>query len=150
MQTEPTEPVEVAEPPADTTPEQLADTAPETPAEKPQEVIPAKPPETDTESEQSQEPAQQQQPQQSSDTQQSGEQQAPTINKDRWDQAFYETLTPEQQEVYKNMTDGSSRYHMQQSIEKQRILESEGWTTQAGDPTEEQLENAWSNIKVGQ
>ena len=48
---------------------------------------------------------------------------------------------------YRCMTDGSSRYHMQQSIEKQRILESEGWTTQAGDPTEEQLENAWSNIK---
>jgi hypothetical protein len=56
MQTEDTEPVEVAEPPADTTPEQLADTAPETPAEKPQEVIPAKPPKTETESKPSQEP----------------------------------------------------------------------------------------------
>ena len=90
------------------------------------------------------------QQQQPSDTKQSVEQQAPTINKDEWDQAFYETLTPEQQEVYKNMTDGSSRYNMQQSIEKQRKREAEGWTTQFGDPTEEQLENAWSNIKVGQ
>ena len=39
LESEHTEPVEVAEPPADTTPEQLADTAPETPAEKPQEAM---------------------------------------------------------------------------------------------------------------
>ena len=47
------------------------------------------------------------------------------------------------------MPNGSYRRQMQQSIEKQRQREAEGWTTQAGDPTEEQLEEAWSNIKVG-
>ena len=78
MQTEPTEPVEVAEPPADTTPEQLADTAPETPTEKPQEVIPAKPPKTETESKPSQEPVSQPPAQQEPTEQQPAEQQQPS------------------------------------------------------------------------
>ena len=68
MQAEDTEPVEgeesnpesgVAEPSADTTPKQLANTVPKTPAEKPQEVIPLKQPKMETESEQSQEPVSQ-------------------------------------------------------------------------------------------
>ena len=76
MKTEPTEPVEVAEPPTDTAPEQLAGTAPETPAEKPQEVIPAKPPET--ESKPSQEPVSPPPAQQEPTEQQPAEQQQPS------------------------------------------------------------------------
>ena len=75
MQTEDTEPVEVAEPPADTAPEQLADTAPETPADKPQEVIPAKPPKTETESKPFQEPVSPPPAQQEPTEQQPAEQQ---------------------------------------------------------------------------
>ena len=76
IQTEPTEPVEVAEPPVDTTQEQLVDTAPETPAEKPQEVILPKPSKTETESAQSQEPVSPPPAQQEPTEQQPAEQQS--------------------------------------------------------------------------
>lgn len=35
---------------------------------------------------------------------------------------------------------------MQQNIEKKRQREAEGWATDFGDPTEEDLKNAWANI----
>ena len=87
----------------------------------------------------------QQQP--STDNGQQTEQQ--TGNKDGWDQAFYDTLTPEQKEIYENLPDASGRNMMKQNIENRRQRESEGWTTDFGDPTEEDLKNAWGNIQLG-
>lgn len=99
---------------------------------------------------QQQQPTQQQtqqQPPQGGDTTQT---QQPQQNKDGWDQAFYETLTPEQQETYKNLPDASYRNKMQQNVEKTRQREAEGWTVEWGTPTEEQLEEAWGNMTFGQ
>ena len=93
-----------------------------------------------------QQPTQQQTPQ-GGDTTQT---QQPQQNKDGWNQAFYETLTPEQQETYKNLPDASYRNMMQQKVEKARQREAEGWVVNAGTPTEEQLEEAWGNMTFGQ
>ena len=82
-----------------------------------------------------------QQPQQSSTSQQ---------NKDGWNQAFYETLTPEQKTVYENMTSASERNMMKQSMENMRQREAEGWIVDGSDPTEEELKEAWGNITFGQ
>ncbi len=87
----------------------------------------------------------QQQP--STDSGQQTEQQ--TGNKDGWNQAFYDTLTPEQKKVYENFSDAASRRRMQQNIENKRQREAEGWTTDFGDPTEEDLRDAWSHIQIG-
>nr|WP_326209819.1 SH3 domain-containing protein [uncultured Oscillibacter sp.] len=72
-----------------------------------------------------------------------------TVNKDGWNQAFYDTLTPEQKKVYESLPDASGRNMMKQNIENQRQREADGWATDFGDPTEEELKDAWSNIQVG-
>lgn len=64
-----------------------------------------------------------------------------------WDQAFYDTLTPEQQEIYKN---GNSllRSQMKQDIEATRRQEAEGWHGDGGS-SPEAIEDAWSQTHVG-
>lgn len=84
---------------------------------------------------------QQQQPQQPTEGQTSQ-------NKDGWDQSFYDTLTPEQKAVYEGLS-ASSRNQMKNNILNQREREANGWTVSGGDPTEEDLKNAWSNIQMG-
>lgn len=69
-------------------------------------------------------------------------------NKDGWDQSFYDTLTPEQKAVYEGLS-ASSRNQMKNNILNQREREANGWTVDHGDPTEEDLKNAWSNIQMG-
>ena len=97
---------------------------------------------------------QQQQPtQQQQQTPQGGDTtqpQQPQQNKDGWNQAFYETLTPEQKTVYENMTSASERNMMRIDIENLRQQEAEGWIVDGSDPTEEELKEAWSNITFGQ
>lgn len=90
---------------------------------------------------------QQQQTPQGGDTTQT---QQPQQNKDGWNQAFYETLTPEQKTVYENMTSASERNMMKQSMENMRQREAEGWIVDGSDPTAEELKEAWSNITFGQ
>ena len=99
---------------------------------------------------QQQQPTQQQTQQQTPQGGDTTQTQQPQQNKDGWNQAFYETLTPEQQETYKNLPDASYRNMMQQDVEKTRQLEAEGWTVEWGTPTEEQLEEAWGNMTFGQ
>lgn len=99
---------------------------------------------------QQQQPTQQQTQQQTPQGGDTTQTQQPQQNKDGWNQAFYETLTPEQQETYKNLPDASYRNKMQQNVEKTRQLEAEGWTVEWGTPTEEQLEEAWGNMTFGQ
>lgn len=71
-------------------------------------------------------------------------------NKDGWDQAFYNTLTPEQKAVYESLPNASSRNMMKQDILNIRQQEAEGWITEGGTPTEEELREAWSHIQMGQ
>lgn len=126
------------------------ETEPEKPAESPQEVTPTEPAKSDTEPQQSQEAVTQQQtstPQLSTDGQQDSAQQT-SQNKDGWDQSFYDTLTPEQKAVYEGLS-ASSRNQMKNNILNQREREANGWTVDHGDPTEEDLKNAWSNIQMG-
>ena len=99
---------------------------------------------------QQQQPTQQQTQQQTPQGGDTTQTQQPQQNKDGWNQAFYETLTPEQQETYKNLPDASYRNMMQQSIEKAQALKEQGWTVEWGTPTEEQLEEAWGNMTFGQ
>lgn len=150
--------VEDTEPPEETAPEKTA------PAEQAEQPLEATPPTTEPVVQQPSggstqgKPSgqtQQQQPtqQQTQQTPQGGgttQTQQPQQNKDGWDQAFYETLTPEQQETYKNLPDASYRNMMKQDVEKARALEAEGWTVNWGTPTEEQLEEAWGNMTFGQ
>ncbi len=157
--------VEDTEPPEETAPEKTA------PAEQAEQPLEATPPTTEpvvqqpsggntqgkpsgqTQQQQpTQQPTQQQTPQGGDTTQTQQPQQSSTSqqNKDGWNQAFYETLTPEQQETYKNLPDASYRNMMQQDVEKTRQLEAEGWTVNWGTPTEEQLEEAWGNMTFGQ
>lgn len=68
-----------------------------------------------------------------------------------WDQAFYDTLTPEQQEAYRNMTD-AARKSMQHNIEQHRRLSEEGWSEGGGygaGDLDEGLMETWSHISVG-
>ena len=99
---------------------------------------------------QQQQPTQQQTQQQTPQGGGTTQTQQPQQNKDGWNQAFYETLTPEQKTVYENCPDASYRNMMQQEVEKKRQREAEGWTVNWGTPTEEQLEEAWGNMTFGQ
>lgn len=64
-----------------------------------------------------------------------------------WDQAFYDTLTPEQKEIYKN-GDSFLRSQMQQNIEADRRLTEQGWKSD-DESTAEGINEAWSQISVG-
>ena len=63
-----------------------------------------------------------------------------------WDQAFYDTLTPEQQTIYKN-ADDATRTQMKGIIEVNRQLDQQGYQGD-GDLTQEQVREAWSHIQV--
>ena len=99
---------------------------------------------------QQQQPTQQQTQQQTPQGGDTTQTQQPQQNKDGWNQAFYETLTPEQKTVYENMTSASERNMMKQSMENMRQREAEGWIVDGSDPTEEELKEAWGNITFGQ
>ena len=149
--------VEDTEPPEETAPEKTA------PAEQAEQPLEATPPTTEpvvqqpsggsTQGKPSGQTQQQQPTQQQQQTPQGGgttQTQQPQQNKDGWNQAFYETLTPEQKTVYENMTSASERNMMKQSMENMRQREAEGWIVDGSDPTAEELKEAWSNITFGQ
>ena len=64
-----------------------------------------------------------------------------------WNQAFYETLTPEQQALYKN-GDDFFRHQMQTNMEIERRQAAEGWHG-AGELDDQSNRDAWSQIYVG-
>lgn len=127
------------------------------PAESPQEVTPTEPPKADTEPQQSQETVTQQQtstPQPSAggsvslkDTaEQQGVQVTEQTGGSVWDQAFYDTLNPQQQEAYKN-ADDATRTQMKGIIESNRQMEQQGYQGN-GNISPDQLEETWSNVIV--
>lgn len=64
-----------------------------------------------------------------------------------WDQAFYDSLTPSQQESYRS-GDDFVRQQMQQFIEASRDLEAKGYQGNESTDPEENLKS-WSQITVG-
>lgn len=63
-----------------------------------------------------------------------------------WDQAFYDSLNPQQQAAYKN-ADDSTRIQMKDIIEVNRQLDQQGYEGN-GDLTQEQVRETWGNIIV--
>lgn len=127
------------------------------PAESPQEVTPTEPSKADTEPQQSQETVTQQQtstPQPSAggsvslkDTaEQQGVQVTEQAGGSVWDQAFYDTLNPQQQEAYKN-ADDATRTQMKSIIESNHQMDQQGY--QGGDDlTQDEVRDTWGNIIV--
>lgn len=63
-----------------------------------------------------------------------------------WDQAFYDTLNPQQQAAYKN-ADDATRTQMKGIIEANRQMEQQGYKG-SDDVSQEAVRDAWGNIIV--
>lgn len=146
---------EDAQPPEDTTPQEPAQ---EQPAEPPKETEPDDTAEQQTQQQQTAQPSEN--TQEPADTQQQGggsislkdaaEQQGVQVteqNTDRvWDQAFYDSLNPQQQAAYEN-ADDATRTQMKSIIESNRQMDQQGYTD--GDSKDQKAtQDAWGNIIV--
>lgn len=152
----PQEPQEPAQSVQQTAPAAPEPVAPE-PADEPKDPAPSQPPEAEPQPQQSQEPVTQQPPpapQPSTDgsvsLKDTADQKEVPVQEEEpggvWDQAFYDTLTPEQQTVYKN-ADDATRTQMKGIIEVNREMDQQGY--QSGDElTQEEVREAWSHIIV--
>lgn len=150
------EPAEVKQEPQPSEPAAPEPVAPE-PADEPKDPAPFQPPEAEPQPQQSQEPVTQQPPpapQPSTDgsvsLKDTADQKEVPVQEEKpggvWDQAFYDTLTPEQQTVYKN-ADDATRTQMKGIIEVNREMDQQGYTD--GDSKDQQAnQEAWSHIIV--
>lgn len=68
-------------------------------------------------------------------------------SRENWDQAVYDSLTPEQKVVYENAS-ASSRASFNARVKSIQQREAEGWTTDWG--TSENFDDQWAQITVGQ